>query len=73
MNSSFWADTVVFTPILLDGAWTTVLITFSALILSTFLGLFWAIMRVSHINRYFVRQPPYRTHSSVQPHEKAEA
>jgi polar amino acid transport system permease protein len=52
MNSSFWADTVVFTPILLDGARITVLITFAALILSTFLGLFWAIMRVSHIKLF---------------------
>lgn len=52
MNSSFWANAALFAPILLHGAFTTVLITFAALILSTFLGLFWAIMRVSHVKLF---------------------
>jgi len=36
-------------PILLQGAWLTVLVTAGSLVLSTLLGLVWAVMRVSGI------------------------
>jgi polar amino acid transport system permease protein len=48
MKATFWQDAVEFAPILLQGAWVTVQITFGALILATLLGLFWALLRVSH-------------------------
>lgn len=48
MKATFWQDTVEFAPILLQGAWVTVQVTIGALILSTLLGLFWALLRVSH-------------------------
>ena len=38
-----------FLPILLQGAWLTILVTLGSLLLSTLLGLVWAIMRVSGI------------------------
>ena len=38
-----------FMPILLEGAWLTILVTLGSLVLSTLLGLVWAIMRVSGI------------------------
>ncbi len=38
-----------FMPILLKGAWLTILVTLGSLVLSTLLGLVWAIMRVSGI------------------------
>jgi polar amino acid transport system permease protein len=38
-----------FMPILLQGAWLTILVTLGSLLLSTLLGLVWAIMRVSGI------------------------
>lgn len=38
-----------FMPILLQGAWLTILVTLGSLVLSTLLGLVWAIMRVSGI------------------------
>ena len=38
-----------FMPILLQGAWLTVLVTLGSLLLSTLLGLVWAVMRVSGI------------------------
>ena len=38
-----------FMPILLQGAWLTILVTLGSLLLSTALGLVWAIMRVSGI------------------------
>jgi polar amino acid transport system permease protein len=38
-----------FMPILLQGAWLTILVTLGSLLLSTVLGLVWAIMRVSGI------------------------
>jgi len=46
---TFLRDSVEFAPILLKGAWLTVLVTIGALLLSTFLGLFWALLRTSHI------------------------
>ena len=48
MKATFWQDAVEFAPILLQGAWVTVQVTIGALILSTLLGLFWALLRVSH-------------------------
>jgi polar amino acid transport system permease protein len=45
---TFWKDAAEFTPILLEGAWITVLVTIGALLLSTVLGLVWALMRTSH-------------------------
>jgi len=47
--ASFWHDAAEFTPILLKGAGVTVMVTVASLVLSTFLGLFWALLRTSHI------------------------
>lgn len=44
---NFWKDAVEFTPILLQGAWATILVTLGSLALSTVLGLVWALMRIS--------------------------
>ena len=38
-----------FMPILLQGAWLTILVTLGSLLLSTLLGLVWAVLRVSGI------------------------
>lgn len=48
MTATSWQDAVEFAPILLQGAWITVQVTLGALVLSTLLGLFWALLRVSH-------------------------
>ncbi|MBR0753413.1 amino acid ABC transporter permease [Bradyrhizobium jicamae] len=45
----FYSDAVEFVPILLQGVWLTVIVTFGSLALSTVLGLLWALMRVSGI------------------------
>jgi polar amino acid transport system permease protein len=45
----FFADVREFLPILLQGVWLTILVTFGSLVLSTLLGLVWALMRVSRI------------------------
>src|SRR6266513_4134626 len=45
----FLRDATEFLPILLQGVWLTIVVTISSLILSTVLGLFWALMRVSGI------------------------
>jgi polar amino acid transport system permease protein len=45
----FLSDAVEFLPILLQGVWLTVLVTIGSLILSTVLGLVWALMRVAGI------------------------
>ena len=45
----FYTDAVEFVPILLQGVWLTVIVTFGSLALSTVLGLLWAMMRVSGI------------------------
>jgi polar amino acid transport system permease protein len=45
----FWRDTVEFFPILLNGVALTITVTVGSLILSTLLGLVWALMRVSGI------------------------
>jgi polar amino acid transport system permease protein len=49
MASSFWADSLEYAPILLKGAWLTILVTVAALVFSTILGLCWALLRTSHI------------------------
>lgn len=46
--TSFWRDAVEFVPILVKGAQVTVMVTVASLLLSTFLGLFWALLRTSH-------------------------
>src|SRR6202035_5401732 len=43
----FLRDAAEFMPILLQGVWLTILVTIGSLILSTILGLLWALMRVS--------------------------
>lgn len=45
----FWRDAVEFLPILLSGVALTIIVTLGSLILSTLLGLVWALMRVSGI------------------------
>ena len=45
----FFSDAVEFVPILLQGVWLTIVVTIGSLALSTVLGLFWALMRVSGI------------------------
>jgi polar amino acid transport system permease protein len=45
----FWHDVVEFFPILLNGVALTIVVTIGSLLLSTVLGLLWALMRVSGI------------------------
>jgi polar amino acid transport system permease protein len=45
----FFSDAVEFMPILLQGVWLTIVVTIGSLALSTVLGLFWALLRVSGI------------------------
>jgi len=45
----FLSDAVEFFPILLQGVWLTIVVTIGSLLLSTVLGLVWAMMRVSGI------------------------
>ncbi|WP_025032007.1 amino acid ABC transporter permease [Bradyrhizobium sp. DOA9] len=45
----FWRDTVEFFPILMSGVALTIVVTIGSLLLSTVLGLVWAMMRVSGI------------------------
>ncbi len=47
--TQFWQHTREFMPILLQGAWLTIQVTLGSLLLSTALGLVWAVMRVSGI------------------------
>jgi polar amino acid transport system permease protein len=46
---SFLKDAVEFGPILLQGLWLTLLVTAGSLVVSTALGLVWALMRVSGV------------------------
>ena len=46
---AFWRDTVEFFPILLSGVALTIIVTLGSLLLSTVLGLLWAMLRVSGI------------------------
>lgn len=43
----FLSDSAEFLPILLQGVWLTILVSVGSLILSTVLGLLWALLRVS--------------------------
>ena len=45
----FWHDAVEFFPILMNGVALTIVVTVGSLLLSTVLGLVWAMMRVSGI------------------------
>lgn len=45
-------DILEFTPILLQGAWVTIQITLAALMLSTALGLVWALIRTSGVRSF---------------------
>ena len=45
----FWHDAVEFLPILLNGVALTIIVTIGSLVLSTILGMVWALMRVSGI------------------------
>ena len=45
----FWKDAAEFLPILLQGLKLTIVVTIGSLLLSTALGLVWALMRVSGI------------------------
>ena len=47
MASTFFEDAIEFTPILIEGAVITVQVTLASLVLSTLIGLGWALMRVS--------------------------
>ena len=47
MRETFLKDAAEFLPILLQGCWTTIQLTFLSLILSTVLGFVWALMRLS--------------------------
>ena len=47
--TKFFADMREFLPILLQGVWLTIVVTSGSLILSTLLGMVWALMRVSRI------------------------
>ncbi|SAI57312.1 inner membrane component of binding-protein-dependent transport system [Bordetella ansorpii] len=47
--TQFFNDAAQFLPILLQGAWLTVVVAAGSLIFSTLLGLVWALMRVSNI------------------------
>jgi polar amino acid transport system permease protein len=45
----FWKDAAEFMPILMEGLRLTIIVTIGSLLLSTALGLVWALMRVSGI------------------------
>jgi polar amino acid transport system permease protein len=45
----FFADAREFLPILLQGVWLTIAVTAGSLLLSTLLGMVWALMRVSQL------------------------
>ena len=47
--AKFFADAHEFLPILLQGVWLTIVVTVGSLILSTLLGMVWALMRVSRL------------------------
>jgi polar amino acid transport system permease protein len=47
--SRFFTDMREFLPILLQGVWLTIVVTFGSLILSTLLGMVWVLMRVSRV------------------------
>jgi polar amino acid transport system permease protein len=50
LMQAFWRDTTEFLPILMSGVALTIIVTLGSLVLSTMLGLVWALMRVSGIS-----------------------
>src|SRR5260370_11802415 len=46
---NFLRDATELLPIMLQGVWLTIVVTVGSLILSTILGLIWAMMRVSGV------------------------
>lgn len=48
--SDFLHLSAQFLPILMQGVWLTIVVTLGSLVLSTLLGLIWAVMRVSGIS-----------------------
>ncbi|AJG18978.1 amino acid ABC transporter permease [Cupriavidus basilensis] len=49
MFDTFFSDAAEYLPVLMQGVLTTLAITIAALLIATFLGLFWALLRVSGI------------------------
>jgi len=49
MFNGFFSQVIEYFPILMQGAWTTIGITLCALVFSTLLGFFWALLRVSGV------------------------
>jgi polar amino acid transport system permease protein len=49
LMQAFWRDTVEFLPILMSGVALTIMVTIGSLLLSTVLGMVWALMRVSGV------------------------
>jgi polar amino acid transport system permease protein len=49
MMTKFFADGREFLPILLQGVWLTIVVTVGSLVLSTVLGMVWALMRVCRV------------------------
>ena len=47
--TKYLADAREFLPILLQGLWLTIVVTFGSLVLSTLLGMVWALMRVCRV------------------------
>jgi polar amino acid transport system permease protein len=47
--TKFLADAREFLPILLQGVWLTIVVTVGSLLLSTLLGMVWALMRVCRV------------------------
>jgi polar amino acid transport system permease protein len=47
--TKFFADAREFMPILLQGVWLTIVVTVGSLVLSTALGMVWALMRVCRV------------------------
>jgi polar amino acid transport system permease protein len=48
--TKFLADISEFLPILLQGVWLTIVVTTGSLVLSTVLGMVWALMRVCRVS-----------------------
>src|ERR1700740_1294269 len=47
--AKFLAEAREFLPILLQGVWLTIVVTVGSLVLSTVLGMVWALMRVCRV------------------------
>ena len=62
MFEGFFSQAVEYFPILMEGAWTTIGITLCALLISTLLGLFWALLRVSSV-RWLAEGSRYLTNA----------